>query len=117
MKEKKNILTNGLFQSIVSAIICILLGLLVGYLVLLAINPAGAGKAIQAIIRNYLNYPTKMAQMKYLGNTLVKTAPLLMCALSIKPACTAHSPLSGRGFLACFLRSPWEHSGDLLSAC
>ena len=83
MKEKKNILTNGLFQSIVSAIICILLGLLVGYLVLLAINPAGAGKAIQAIIRNYLNYPTKMAQMKYLGNTLVKTAPLLMCALSI----------------------------------
>ena len=51
MKEKKNILTNGLFQSIVSAIICILLGLLVGYLVLLAINPAGAGKAIQAIIR------------------------------------------------------------------
>ena len=50
---------------------------------MLAINPAGAGKAIQAIIRNYLNYPTKMAQMKYLGNTLVKTAPLLMCALSI----------------------------------
>ena len=49
MKEKKSILTNGLFQSIVSAIICILLGLLVGYLVLLAINPAGAGKAIQAI--------------------------------------------------------------------
>ena len=83
MKEKKSILTNGLFQSIVSAIICILLGLLVGYLVLLAINPAGAGKAIQAIVKNYLNYPTKMAQMKYLGNTLVKTAPLLMCALSI----------------------------------
>ena len=103
MKEKKSILTNGLFQSIVSAIICILLGLLVGYLVLLAINPAGAGKAIQAIVKNYLNYPTKMAQMKYLGNTLVKTAPLLMCALSIN-------------FRACFLRSPRELSGASLSA-
>ena len=98
MKEKKSILTNGLFQSIVSAIICILLGLLVGYLVLLAINPAGAGKAIQAIVKNYLNYPTKMAQMKYLGNTLVKTAPLLMCALSIKVVvASVHASCARRG--------------------
>ena len=28
-------------------------------------------------------YPSKPAQLKYLGNTLVKTAPLLMCSLSV----------------------------------
>ena len=66
-----------------AAVICVILGLFVGYLVLLAIDPAGAGEAILTIVKNFLNYPSKPAALKYLGNTLVKTAPLLMCALSI----------------------------------
>ena len=83
MKEKKSFLMIPLVQSVLAALLCIVLGLLIGYLVLLAINPAGAGEGIVAIIKNFWNYPSKPAQMKYLGNTLVKTAPLLMCALSI----------------------------------
>jgi len=83
MSTKKSLLKNAAFQSIIAAVICIFVGLLIGYLVLLAIHPAGAGKAIITIVRNYFNYPTRPAAMKYFGNTLVKTAPLLMCALSI----------------------------------
>ncbi|MCR5418358.1 MAG: ABC transporter permease [Lachnospiraceae bacterium] len=48
------------------------------------INPAGATNAIITLLKNYLTYPSFPAKMKYLGNTLVKTAPLLMCALSIQ---------------------------------
>ena len=83
MKEKKSFLERPSVQAILAALLCIILGLLIGYIVLLLINPAGAGNGIVSIIKNHLNYPTKPAQMKYLGNTLVKTAPLLMCALSI----------------------------------
>ncbi|MCH4266406.1 MAG: ABC transporter permease, partial [Solobacterium sp.] len=75
---------NPAVQSILSSLICIVLGLLIGYIVLLMINPSGAGEAITAVLKNYLNYPSGIAQKKYLGNTLVKTAPLLMCALSIQ---------------------------------
>ncbi|MDD5846299.1 MAG: ABC transporter permease [Lachnospiraceae bacterium] len=82
-KKKSSFLRNETFLSVAAAIICILVGLLVGFLVLLAIKPEGAWAGILAIIKNFFNYPTKAAAMKYLGNTLVKTAPLLMCALSI----------------------------------
>ena len=57
-------------------------GLHIGYLALLIINPAGAGKAIGDIVKNFLTYNKPASQLKYFGNTLVKTAPLLMCALS-----------------------------------
>lgn len=60
-----------------------MLGLFLGYLVLLLINPAGAGEAIMTVIKNFMTYNRPASQLKYLGNTLVKTAPLLMCALAI----------------------------------
>ena len=80
---KKNILKNDAVQSLLASLICVLLGLLIGFIVLLFINPSGAGEAILAVIKNFLNYSKAATQAKYLGNTLVKTAPLLMCALSI----------------------------------
>ena len=66
-----------------TSLICIILGLLIGYIALLLINPAGAGEAIKTILLNFLSRSSSAAQMKALGNTLAKTAPLLMCALSI----------------------------------
>ena len=70
-------------QSLLAALACVILGLLIGYVVLLFINPSGAGEAIVTVIKNFLTYNRADTQMKYLGNTLVKTAPLLMCALAI----------------------------------
>ncbi len=83
MKEKKSLLKNPSFQAILTSLICIVLGLLIGYIVLLLINPAGAGEAIKTIILNFLTRSSAPARAKALGNTLAKTAPLLMCALSI----------------------------------
>ena len=80
---KKNILKNNGVQSLIASLLCIVLGMLIGYIVLLFINPTGAGEAIITVIKNFLNYNRADTQLKYLGNTLVKTAPLLMCALSI----------------------------------
>ena len=55
--KKESILRNSGVQTILASLLCIILGLLVGYVVLLIINPGGAGKAILAIIKNFLYYP------------------------------------------------------------
>ena len=81
--KKESILRNNGFQTILASVLCILLGLLVGYIVLLIINPAGAGKAILAIVKNFLYYPSAAAAKKYFGTTLVKASALLMCSLSV----------------------------------
>lgn len=81
--EKKSLLKNPSFQAILTSLVCIVLGLFIGYIVLLMINPVGAGEAIKTILLNFLSRSSHPARMKALGNTLAKTAPLLMCALSI----------------------------------
>ena len=83
MKQNKNILKNPGVQSLHTSLLCILLGLFIGYLVLLLINPTGAWGAITNVMKNFLTYSSAKAQLKYLGNTLVRTAPLLMCSLSV----------------------------------
>ena len=82
-KEKTPLLRNNAIQSLLASLLCILIGLLLGYVALLFINPAGAGGAILTIVENFMTYSRATAQLKYLGSTLVKTAPLLMCSLSV----------------------------------
>lgn len=80
---KKNILKNNAVQSLIASFACIIFGLLIGYVVLLFINPDGAWEAITTVIKNFFTYSKPETQLKNFGNTLVKTAPLLMCALSV----------------------------------
>ena len=82
--EKVSFFARPAVQSILASLLCIIFGLLIGYIALLFINAKGATEAIITIIKNYFTYPTKAAALKYFGNTLVKAAPLLMCALSIQ---------------------------------
>lgn len=81
--KKESLLRNNGVQTILGSLLCIAIGLLVGYVVLLIINPKGAGEAIVAILKNYFYYPSPVAVIKYLGTTLVKTSALLMCSLSV----------------------------------
>ena len=76
-------LRNESVQSFVSAILCILLGLLIGYIVLLFINPSGAGESILNIIKNFFTWSRPASRVKQLGNTLAKSMPLILCSLSI----------------------------------
>ena len=68
---KKNLLKNNGMQTLLASLICVILGLLIGFVVLLFINPNGAGEAMLAVIKNFLNYSKAATQAKYLGNTLV----------------------------------------------
>ena len=61
VKKRESLLRNGSFQTILASLLCIALGLLVGYIVLLIINPGGASKAIMAILKNYMYYPSAAA--------------------------------------------------------
>ena len=79
----KKLLKNSGVQSFIASLICIVIGMFVGFLFLLAIEPSGAGEAILAVAKNFFAYSRKATQLKYLGSTLVKTAPLLMCSLSV----------------------------------
>ena len=83
MKTKSSLLKNNAVQSLLCSLICVILGVFIGYIVLLLINPTGAGKAILAVIKNFFFYPEGPARAKYFGGTLVKAAPLVMCSLSI----------------------------------
>ena len=79
----KKILKNDAVQSLIASLLCIILGLLIGYIVLLFINPAGAWDAILAVLKNFLKTANHARRVKLLGATLVRTAPLLMCGLSV----------------------------------
>ena len=83
MKKKESILRNAGFQTILASLLCIVLGLLIGFIVLLCINPGGAAGAIAAILKNFFYYPSAPAAMKYFGTTLVNASALLMCSLSV----------------------------------
>lgn len=82
-KKRTPILRQPAVQTLLASLICILLGLVVGYIALLIINAEGAWEAITDIVKNFLGMKSPAAQLKNLGNTLVKAAPLLMCSLSV----------------------------------
>ena len=79
----KKVLKNEAVQSLIASLMCIILGLLIGYIVLLLINYRGASQAIMAVVKNFFNATRANLQVKNFANTLAKTAPLLMCSLSI----------------------------------
>ena len=81
-KEKFSLIRKDSFQTLLASLVCILGGLIVGYFVLLIIEPSGAFEAITAVMKSFLRYPGAL-KMKYFGQTLVRTVPLLMCALSV----------------------------------
>ena len=79
----RKIMKNEGIQAFVASVLCILIGLLIGYFVLLFINPEGAGESILNVIKNFFTRKNAVRQMKELGNTLAKTMPLILCSLSI----------------------------------
>ena len=81
-KKRESLLRRDSVQTLLASLVCVLGGLIVGYLVLLMIEPSGAFEAIVAVMKSFFRYPGAL-KMKYFGQVLVRTAPLLMCALSV----------------------------------
>ncbi len=66
--------------SIISSLICILVGLIVGFIVILCVNAEHSLKAIGTVLAGGFNHPTTL---KGIATVLTDTAPLLLCGLSV----------------------------------
>ena len=81
-KDKIALLREDGVQTLIASLVCILGGLLVGYIALLIIEPSGAFEAIMAVMKSFFRFPGAL-KLKYFGQVLTRTVPLLMCALSV----------------------------------
>ena len=82
-KKHSSILRLEGVQTLLASLLCILGGLLAGFIVLLLIEPSGAWEAITSVLKSFFRYPSAKLQLKYFGQTLTRTAPLIMCSLSV----------------------------------
>ena len=81
-KEKTSLIRSDGFQTLLASLVCIIGGIFAGYIALLIIEPSGAFEAICAVLKSFFRFPGKL-MYKYMGQSLVRTVPLLMCALSV----------------------------------
>ena len=79
----KTALASDTSKSILSAVICALVGILVGFIILLIINAEHAPKAISVILKNFMYYRNNGKKLYYLGQTLVKAVPLILCGIAV----------------------------------
>ena len=75
----KYVKTEG-FKNIIASLICIVLGLIIGYIVIVIVDAEHSAKAFKTILKGGLNAPKAL---RGIGATLVNSAPLLLCSLSI----------------------------------
>lgn len=79
----KAMFASDTFRSIASAVICALVGIIVGFIILLIINAEHAPKAISVILKNFMYYRNNGKKLYYLGQTLVKAVPLILCGIAV----------------------------------
>ncbi|MCR4868123.1 MAG: ABC transporter permease [Lachnospiraceae bacterium] len=84
MGKKASFFRKTSVQTIIASIICALLGILVGFVILLIMNPSHAAEGMGAILRNFFKYDqSSTTLLYYLGSTLVKAVPLILCSEAI----------------------------------
>lgn len=81
--KTKKITGSESFKSILAAVICALIGILIGYIILLFISAPNATKAMSTILKNFLYFRKPAQKLYYFGSTLAKSVPLILCALSV----------------------------------
>ncbi len=83
--EKTSFLKRPGVQTLLASILCAVLGILIGYVILLCMNADHAGEGMKAILTNFFKF--RMAShttlMKYMGSFIVKSVPLILCAEAI----------------------------------
>ena len=84
MEEKTSFLKRPGVQTFLASIICAVLGIVMGFIILLFMNPEHAAEGMWAILKNFFKYDNNMnTLMYYFGSTLVKSVPLILCAEAI----------------------------------
>ena len=83
MNKKRSLLERDGVLTITTSVLCVILGLIVGFLAVLIIDAKGAFGAITGVIANFFTYSRASLRLYNFGSTLAKTAPLIMCSLSV----------------------------------
>ena len=84
MNKKESVFKKAGFRTILASVFCAVLGILVGYIVLICINPAHATEAIMAILKNFAKFSGNQRMfLYYMGSTILKAVPLILCGLSV----------------------------------
>lgn len=71
------------FHVFISSLWCIVISLILGLLILLIINPSACFRGMTGILLNNLSFTDSALIAKYAGETLAKTAPLLIMSLGV----------------------------------
>ena len=66
-----------------ASLLCVAIGLVLGFVVLLVVDPSGAGVAFVTMLQNFFYFPRADVALEYFGGTLVQAAPLSLCAISV----------------------------------
>ena len=84
MNEKVSFFKRSGFQTILASVLCAVLGILLGYIILLFMNSEHAAEGMLAILKNFFKYDNNTTiLMYYFGSTLVKSVPVILCAEAI----------------------------------
>ena len=70
-------------KTVITSLWCALLGLFIGFIILLFINPSNAFDGMAATLKNFFIFSNSGTRLYYFGSTLAKTAPLIVMSLSI----------------------------------
>lgn len=84
MTDKTSFFKRPGVQTLLASILCAILGILLGYIILLFMNSEHAAEGMWAILKNFFKFSNNTTTlMYYLGSTLVKSVPLILCAEAI----------------------------------
>ena len=78
-----NLFKKDATKTVVTSLWCALLGLVLGFLILVFINPQEAAHGMSSVLGNFLIFTNSSDRWNYFGQTLAKTAPLIAMSLSI----------------------------------
>lgn len=78
-----SLLKKEAFKTVITSLWCALLGLILGFIILLCINAKEAANGMTSVLGNYFIFTNPQDRLNYFGQTLAKTAPLIAMSLSI----------------------------------
>ena len=70
-------------KTVITSLWCALIGLILGFIILLFIKAKEAAYGMTSVLGNYLIFSNPQDRLNYFGQTLAKTAPLIAMSLSI----------------------------------
>ena len=70
-------------KSVFTSLWCALIGLILGFIILLCINAKEAAYGMTSVLGNFMIFSSASDRLNYFGQTLAKTVPLIAMSLSI----------------------------------